>query len=386
LIFKTRLKITGVTMLMLLLVFTVTGAVVFSVEKAAQQNGASAVLSRMLEGARGPQFPLRGDSRGFTVAVQNNIVRIINYDSILYSEEDILSYTAEFLEAGKAFGSKGNIYYRIEAAGGVYLLAVTDRSAEIASSGGYLQTYLIASAGSFLLLTLGIWLLSYFIVKPVKETLEKQKQFVYDASHELKTPVTIISANMDVLAAGMEDNKWARNIRSQTQRMASLIGDLLTLAESSRGEKTEAARFNLSDAAKAAILPFESVVYENGNSIETDIEPGLFYSGDEKAFDKALNILLENALQYSDAGGRIAAALRGGGRPQLTVYNTGRGIPDGEKSRIFERFYRSDSSRARETGGSGLGLSILAAIAEKQGWKLSVRSEEGVYAEFSIWL
>ena len=231
-----------------------------------------------------------------------------------------------------------------------------------------------------------ICVLSGWIVKPVKETIQKQKQFVSDASHELKTPISIISANADVLAACDTDNKWLHNIRTQTERMRLLTNDLLLLTRLDENLETLGGRVNLSEIITAAVLPFESVVFEAGKKLETNIAKNLYGAGRQEDIVKAVHILMDNAVKYSETGGKIKVSLvKQNGKTALEIFNTGVGVTDADKSKIFDRFYRSDYSRARETGGNGLGLSILKTLADQCNWKLSVSSDEKSYAAFTIY-
>lgn len=235
----------------------------------------------------------------------------------------------------------------------------------------------------------GLFIITYYlsgwIVKPVKETMEKQKQFVSDASHELKTPISIISANADALTANGVDNKWLQNIKTQAGRMGILTHDLLVLTRLDEGSEQKAERLDVSGIVSAAVLPFESVAFEAGKTLETDIAQNLYCAAGREDLTKAVNILTDNAIKYSGDGGLIKLKLYAhNAKPVLEVYNTGAGIPEKEKEKIFDRFYRSDYSRTRESGGNGLGLSILKSIADKNGWKLAVNSDGKSYTAFII--
>lgn len=230
------------------------------------------------------------------------------------------------------------------------------------------------------------FLFSIWAVKPVKTAFFKQKRFVADASHELKTPLSVISANLDVLTSEIGENKWTGYIRDDVSRMSSLIKDLLYLAKTdAEGTKMQFSQFDLSRAVLSATLPFESSGFEKGMIIETDIAPNVSFVGDENRIKQIIIIFLDNALKYSAEGATITVKLVVNGNKKIvSVRNTGEGIPLKEQKRIFERFYRVDSSRNRETGGYGLGLSIAKTVAEAHHAKILLDSVEGQYTEFSL--
>lgn len=220
--------------------------------------------------------------------------------------------------------------------------------------------------------------LSKWIVKPVQTSFDKQKQFIADASHELKTPLTIITTNAEVLAATTENNKWVNHILSQTSRMSVLIKNLLELARLDNYDAPLTfSDFDMSKAVTNAALSFESIAYEYGKHYHIDIPENISMYGNESSIRQLTTILLDNAFKYSETQGTITLRLKQHGDKRiLTVTNTGNPIPGEEQKRIFERFYRSDSSRSRETGGYGLGLSIATSIVNSHKGHISVTSNE----------
>jgi signal transduction histidine kinase len=226
------------------------------------------------------------------------------------------------------------------------------------------------------------------MIAPVANAFEKQRRFVSDANHELKTPPTIISANMDVLQSEIGTNSRIEHIKTQLERMSKLIHDLLTLSRTEDvAIKTTYSKFDLSKAVLNTALEFESRAFEEGKSYEYEVQENVSYSGDEDRCKQLLAILIDNAIQHSCKNGKIRVVLEEkSGRPFLSVYNTGTGIPDAEKDRVFDRFYRSDDSRTRETGGYGLGLSIAKAIVDSHKGKIRVTGEYGKWVEFAVTL
>ncbi len=228
-------------------------------------------------------------------------------------------------------------------------------------------------------------------IRPVREAFEKQKQFIADASHELKTPLAVINTNADVLLANADESirsqeKWLRYIKSETERMAKLTGDLLYLTEmdDSRPGMVHA-RFDLSDAVENVMLTMEAVVFEKDLTLDYEIEPGLLLVGSREQIVQVTMILLDNAIKYANPRGRIDVSLkREHGEILLAVSNTGEGIAAEHLPHVFDRFYRTDKSRTRSQGGHGLGLAIAKSIVEQHKGRLSAKSTIGEQTTFSV--
>ena len=229
---------------------------------------------------------------------------------------------------------------------------------------------------AYVLLFIFVYILSLSVFDPIKETLFKQKQFISNASHELKTPLTIISANAEVLKQN-GDNQWIDNITSQTERLNLLVNDMLSLAKIDEAkEQLSILNFNLSEVVTNEALAFDALAFEKGKNLSLFIQPNLQYKGDIKSVKNIVNILLDNAVKHANTGGEIALYLKkDGNKTSLVVFNTGSDIPNSDSQKVFERFYRSDQSRSRESGGSGLGLSIAKGIADNNKWKITATSK-----------
>lgn len=219
--------------------------------------------------------------------------------------------------------------------------------------------------------------LSKWLAAPVKETFEKQKQFISDASHELKTPMAVLEANVEMTKKHPNEEKYYQYIHNEIWKMNRLIQEMLSMARlDSQLEKIQKKTFNLSRLTEGSCLPFECIAFEQGHPIELKIMSEVWMVGNEQEIGQVIGILLDNALKYSKSEGRIDVSLRSEkGRAVLQVRNEGIPIPKEDRERIFERFYRGDKSRERCRGSYGLGLSIAKEIVEHHRGKIYVESD-----------
>lgn len=224
-------------------------------------------------------------------------------------------------------------------------------------------------------------IISRIAVAPVEKSLKQQMQLVADASHELKTPITVISANTDILLANKdstidEQKKWVEYIKTESSRMTALVNNMLYLAKTDENKKEEMKSIiNLSDTVNGCILPFESICFEKNKSLDTTIVPNIYIKGNESLIKQLIVILIDNAFKYSDENGRIKVAVsEEQDKAVISVWNSGNLIPPDQLKHIFERFYRVDKSRSRTEGGYGLGLSIAASIIDSHNAKITVNS------------
>ncbi len=215
---------------------------------------------------------------------------------------------------------------------------------------------------------------SKIIVKPVKEAFEKQKQFISDASHELKTPLAVIEANADVLENEINSNKWLRYIQNEISNMNKLINDLLLLAKVENVDNLkEFEQFNLSNELEIVLSMFESIAYENQVVIKNNISKNIMLNGTKEDVQRIVSILLDNAIKHTDAKKEVIVELKCEKNViLLEVKNMGKPIPEAEREKIFERFYRVDKSRNRDEKRYGLGLAIAKSTIEKYNGKIEV--------------
>ena len=246
------------------------------------------------------------------------------------------------------------------------------------------RSFLYASIGISLAGTLAVFLLlllvSGRIVRPIAESYEKQKRFITDAGHELKTPITIIRADADVLEAELdEENEWITDIRRQTQRLAELTEDLVYLSRmEEENPSLQVQEFSLSELVEETAQSFQALTRSKGKEFRSSVTPNLNVSGDEKALAKLVSILLDNAIKYSPEGGSVELMLdQTGKNARLVVKNSTPTMEKGNADRLFERFTREDRSRNSESGGFGLGLAIAKAVTEAHKGKIHAVSEDG---------
>lgn len=224
-------------------------------------------------------------------------------------------------------------------------------------------------------------LMIYFsskIVKPFSDNYEKQKRFITDAGHELKTPLTIIDADTEILEMDYGENEWLKDIQTQTKRLADLTNALVLLSRMEEGQKNEMeVEFPLSDIVEEELNAFQSLAKVSGKNLSGTIAPMISMKGDEKAIRSLITILLDNAMKYSDEEGNIKVTLYlHKNRIYLSVFNTADYISKEQISHLFDRFYRTDSSRNSQTGGYGLGLSIAAAAVASHKGKIIAETDD----------
>lgn len=258
-------------------------------------------------------------------------------------------------------------------------LAFVDMSMERAVLGRMLRSYLFIALAALLVL-LGVAVVaSRWATRPVETAWRQQRQFLSDASHELKTPLTVILSNAELLAGAELAEKparWSGNIRSEARQMSALVEQMLTLARADNGVRPESAEtVNLSDLVTDCALAFEPVAFEAGKPLAYHIAGELLVTGVGDRLRRLVSILLDNAVKYGAEGGTITLTLEQADRQvRLTVSNPGEPIPPEHLSRLFERFYRADTSRGERTG-FGLGLSIADAIAREHKGALRAESD-----------
>ena len=325
-------------------------------------------------------------TRHFTVWLDENgdVIRS-NTDFIhSISEEDAQEYARRAVRTQANRGWISVYRYKVFADGRgtavVFVDGTVNRSA-------MLQSLLIAGAvliaAAVVSLSL-IALLSGRVVKPIAESYEKQKQFVTDANHELKTPLTLILTNVDIAEAEVGQNEWLSDIRVEGQRMADLVNQLVALSRMDEENSPLQLRLvPLSQLVTDTAAEFEVLAADRGKEIITEIEPDLTVLADESLMRRLMGILMDNAVKYCDAGGRISVTLQKRRYTILTVENTYAAVDSVKLSRLFDRFYRADKARTY-AGGFGVGLSIARSIMEKHRGEITAYNKEDAIIGFRV--
>jgi len=234
--------------------------------------------------------------------------------------------------------------------------------------------------GSLVVVTVLVALFSRRAIKPMVENMERQKRFITDAGHEIKTPLAIISANTEVIEMLDGENEWTQSIRHQTKRLSELVQMLLKLAKMEGEVQREmtVTEFNISDAVIDVAEPFITLAKSKNKDLTLDVAEGLSFTGDESQIRELTSILTENAVKYAEENTEIKLTLaRHGKETVLSVFNKGEPIAEESLPKLFDRFYREDSSRTRDTGGSGIGLSIAKAIVDSHKGRISAKNTDG---------
>ncbi len=306
-----------------------------------------------------------------------------------YTAADIEDVVKSVLTTEDPQGRYQGYYFVLDRQPGSNVISVVDKNSEWDSLRRTAFSMLFINLSGFLVTAAIVWVLTGFITRPIADAMETKKRFISDASHELKTPLTIISANTEVLKEELgSNNGWLNNIDAQTHRMQNLVQEMLQLSSvEEAGSVKKKERFSLTETAEESVLPFDAIAYERGLNLTYQFDPGLYAVGDPDAFRKIVGTLLDNAIKYCQDKGTVDVVLKQNQNTAIfSVYNTGCGIKNSERKRVFERFYRSDQSRARSTGGSGLGLSIAQATSKLNNWHLKLDSEEDQYTKFVLTL
>lgn len=321
------------------------------------------------------------ENRYFTVRLNaDGTVASVDVSNIAAVDNDRAKELAQQVNSGtknRGFTDYYRYLRRSDDSGTLVIFLDCNRSLSNARS--FFLISLLVSLIGFAAVLLLVVLLSRRAIRPIQESYEKQKRFITDAGHELKTPLTVIDADISVLEMDVGKSEWIDDVRAQTKRLTKLTNDLVYLSKMDEENRSQShIDFSLSDIAAEEAQFFRSRALMEKKSFESRIAPMINYNGDERAIRQLISILLDNALKYSDEGGSIRIALaRRGKNISLSVYNTTREIQSDDLSHLFDRFYRTDRSRNSETGGYGLGLSIAQAVVSAHRGKISAKSSDG---------
>jgi len=325
----------------------------------------------------------RDQQRAFIISVDSQK----NY-TFLQGQEVYSSFVSNNIDTllSNVSGNIDNVFYKSKSTNtDVTIVAGTDQTIEINSIKQTIAFSSLAFLAGDLIVFFLSFLLSKMILKPIQKSQQTQKEFISNASHELKTPLTIIDANASILKNSNEDNKWVNNILNETKNMNSLIIDMISLA-SVEEQESPIEELDLSSTINNIALAFDAVCFENGIEYITNIQEKLIVKGNKKDFEKLTKILIDNAIKYVDSKGLIQVSLvKEKQIIYFSVYNSGCSLKDSEKDKIFNRFYRDEVSRDGESKqGSGLGLAILKEICDKYHYRVLLDFKENTYYKITI--
>ena len=288
------------------------------------------------------------------------------------------SYAADALQSGSERGWIGDYRFKVVETPTGYTVVFVDAGVTRSMSRQFLWLVLAVLAASGLIITLLTVLLSKRAVRPVAESYEKQKQFITDANHELKTPLTLILSNLDIVENELGRNEWLDDIRSEGERMTVLVNKLVSLSRMDEDKSNlSLSQAELSRLLTESVSSFQPLAEERGIRLECFAEEPVFCTGDEGLLQQLVSLLLDNALKYCDPGGTVTVRCRNKRTPGFAVENSYKNVDSLELGRLFDRFYRADPART-DTTGFGIGLSLARAIvSQHHGSITAVKSGEG---------
>ena len=323
------------------------------------------------------------DYNGFSIAKVDDSGRIIKTyrdDTLIPNQDALQSKVIEALKEGKTSGFIGSYRFLKAETNVGNLILFLNCQRELDSQHSFEKNSLLISIGVIASVFVLIVLISKRVIAPIQETYIKQKQFITGASHELKTPLAIISSNADVLEMMNGDSKWTQNIHNQVDRLTSLVNSLVVFSRMEEKDTVERTRFDLTNALESRIEDFNELADFQKKNIVTDIDPDLYYFGEEASIVQLMDILLENAIKYAPEDSSISVSLKKNRKYAILKVSNKATVQKGDLSKVFERFYRLDESRNSAIKGYGIGLSMAQLIAEKH--KETIRAyapEDGIF-------
>ncbi len=322
-------------------------------------------------------FTVRFDENSGSISTDTQQIASVN-------EEEAKNYAQRAINNGKERGWVGDYRYKIyDTERGTAIVFVSGIDMRENNRNFMLGTLSVFALCGFIIIILIVFI-SKKAVRPAAESYEKQKQFITNANHELKTPLTLLQTNLDILESEMGENEWLSDIRDETLLMSELVKRMVLLARMDEdGTKLEMSEFSISDAVADTVSSFASTIESSGKHLTVNIAPNIAYNGDEAGIRQVVSILMDNALKYCDEGGEIKVSLAGGKHPTIAVENSYAAVVSIELSKLFDRFYRADKARTYGTG-FGIGLSMAKAIAEKHRGSISAYNIENNKIGFKV--
>ena len=323
------------------------------------------------------------DYNGFSIAKVDDVGRIIKAyrdDTLIPNHDDLQNKVVKALEKDGASGFIGSYrYLKVESEVGNLILFLNCQR-ELDSYESFVKNSVLISMVVIVSVLLLIILISKRVIAPIQQSYTKQRQFITDASHELKTPLAIISSNADVLEMENGDSKWTNNIHNQVDRLTSLVNSLVVFSRMEEKDTVERTRFDLTETLKSRIEEFRELADFQKRYIITEIHDKLNYYGEQASIVQLIDILLENAIKYAPEGSDILVYLKKNRKYAILKVSNKADVKKGDLGKVFDRFYRLDESRNSSIKGYGIGLSMAQLIAEKH--KETIRAyapEDGTF-------
>ena len=308
------------------------------------------------------------NNNGFSIAkidVNKNVIRSYRDDVLIKGKDDLQKLVTDAVNESSTSGYVGTYrYLKVNNdAGNLVLLLNTQR--DLDSFHAFMRNSIIVSSIVILSVFILLVLISKKVIAPIQQSYQKQKQFITDASHELKTPLAIIRSNTDVLELENGDSKWTKNIQNQVDRLTSLVNSLVVFSRMEEKDTAEKVKFNLSESLHARIDDFEELASFQKKHIIADIDNNIYYRGEQQAIVQLMDILLENAIKYATKETNINVTLKKNKKYAMMKISNQANVKKGDLRKVFDRFYRLDESRNSTVKGYGIGLSMAKLIAEK---------------------
>ena len=323
------------------------------------------------------------DYNGFSIAKVDGVGKIVKAyrdDILLPNQEALQSKVIEALKEGKTSGFIGSYRFLKAETNVGNLILFLNCQREIDSYESFVRNSILISIIVIISVFILIVLVSKKVIAPIQQSYLKQKQFITGASHELKTPLAIISSNADVLEMENGNSKWTQNIHNQVDRLTSLVNSLVVFSRMEEKDTVERTSFDLTEVLKSRIEDFDELANFQKKYIATDIDTNLNYYGEKDSIVQLMDILLENAIKYAPEDSDIWVSLKKNRKHAILKVSNKATVQKGDLSKVFDRFYRLDESRNSTIKGYGIGLSMAQLIAEKH--KETIRAyapEDGIF-------
>lgn len=308
------------------------------------------------------------NNNGFSIAKideNKNVIRSYRDDVLIKGKDDLQKLVTDAVNESSTSGYVGTYrYLKVNNDAGNLVLLLNTQS-DLDSFHAFMRNSIIVSSIVILSVFILLVLISKKVIAPIQQSYQKQKQFITDASHELKTPLAIIRSNTDVLELENGDSKWTKNIQNQVDRLTSLVNSLVVFSRMEEKDTAEKVKFNLSESLHARIDDFEELASFQKKHIIADIDNNIYYRGEQQAIVQLMDILLENAIKYATKETNINVTLKKNKKYAMMKISNQANVKKGDLRKVFDRFYRLDESRNSTIKGYGIGLSMAKLIAEK---------------------